>query len=439
MEEEKPFQVPPWIARRLHREGWRFTWDTFILFAGNGVTSVLFLLFHMLAGRQMRGEDYAEFVAMIGLLNVLSVPAGVMQLTMARHIAERNRLSTVEAWLLLVRKGLSGVTRWGLLALGLWGLASPFLRSGLHASSVANVAMVGAIAFVFLYTPVLNGALQGSRRFGWFVSSGIGVALSRLLLALPVLFFRGGVAAVLGVVAASYGVGLLISYWPLRGLRPEPSSALPSSREIHRYFWGVLIGQTALFALIQADLIFSPRLFGGDVLAAYGKAATLSRIVFFLPLPIITAMFPRAVTSSNPRILLAPLLATLLMTFAVAAALTLFPAWPMKIMYGVCDPIHLRLIRLYVWAAVPLALISILSPYLWARKGVWSTLWIVPVTGAYGLALLRGPIAPEQLIAYMLSAGLAALLLLLGLAFRMLRREALVSGNAPADSARPAP
>ena len=46
--------------------------------------------------------------------------------------------------------------------------------------------MVGAIAFVFLYTPVLNGALQGSRRFGWFVSSGIGVALSRLLLALPV-------------------------------------------------------------------------------------------------------------------------------------------------------------------------------------------------------------------------------------------------------------
>ena len=39
----------------------------------------------------------------------------------------------------------------------------------------------------------------------------------------------------------------------------------------------------------------------------------------------------------------------------------------------------------------------------------------------------------------MLSAGLAALLLLLGLAFRMLRREALVSGNAPADSARPAP
>ena len=67
MEEEKPFQVPPWIARRLHREGWRFTWDTFILFAGNGVTSVLFLLFHMLAGRQMRGEDYAEFLAMIGL------------------------------------------------------------------------------------------------------------------------------------------------------------------------------------------------------------------------------------------------------------------------------------------------------------------------------------------------------------------------------------
>ena len=426
----RPFNRP--FAEK--RDGWRFTWDAFILFAGNGVTSVLFLLFHMLAGRQMRGEDYAEFVAMIGLLNVLSVPAGVMQLTMARHIAERDRLSTVEAWLLLVRKGLRGVTRWGLLALGIWCLGSPLLRSGLHASSVANVVMVGVIAFVFLYTPVLNGALQGSRRFGWFVSSGIGVALSRLLLVLPVLVFRGGVSAVLGAVAASYAAGLLISYWPLRGMAPGPSSALPSSREIHRYFWGVLIGQTALFALIQADLIFSPRLFQGEILAAYGKAATLSRIVFFLPLPIITAMFPRAVTSANPRILLAPLLATFLLTVAVAAALTLFPALPMKIMYGVCDPIHLELIRLYVWAAIPLALISILSPYLWARRGVWATLWILPVTGIYLLALLGGQITPVKLILYMLVAGFAALLLLLGLAFRMLRRELPSPGAAPADS-----
>ena len=70
--------IQAWLSQRFKRERWRFTRDAAILFAGNGATSFLFLLFHMLAGRKMAGADYAEFVAMVGLLNVLSVPAGVM-------------------------------------------------------------------------------------------------------------------------------------------------------------------------------------------------------------------------------------------------------------------------------------------------------------------------------------------------------------------------
>ena len=413
-----------WLSQRFKRERWRFTWDAAILFAGNGATSFLFLLFHMLAGRKMAGADYGEFVAMVGLLNVLSVPAGVMQLTMARYIAERNPLSADEAWLLLVRRGLRGVTVWGLAALGVWCLVSPALRTGLHASAVSNVMMVGVIAFVFLYTPILGGALQGSHRFGWFAASGLGVGASRLLLLLPVLSLGGTVASVLGVVAASFGVGLLISYWPLRRLAPVPGNdPLPNAGEMNRYFWGVLIGQIALYVLIQADLIVSTRLFSGEVLAAYGKAATLSRIVFFLPLPIMIAMFPRAVISKNPKVLWFPLGATFLMTVAAAAFFTMFPALPMRIMYGVSDPLYLDLVRHYVWAAIPLAMISILSPYVWARREVWSSLWLVPVTSLYLLVLWRGHLTPEQLIRTMLVAGLVALAWLVKIALGVLRAD----------------
>lgn len=415
-----------WMNRWRTREGWHFTWDVSVLFVGNGLMSLLFLLFHMLAGRQMRGEAYAEFMAMIGLFNVLAVPAGAMQLTMARYIAEQHQRSAAETWLLIVRRGLLGVTRWGLVAFVVWCLCAPVLRSVLHAGTTIRLVMVGVIAFVFLYTPILGGALQGSRRFGWFVASGIGVALSRLLMVWPVLWLQGSVAAVLGVVAASYVVGLLISYGPLRSRRPVSSSdALPTSREIHRYFWGVLIGQTALFVLIFADVILSPRLFQGETLAAYGKAAALSRIVFFLPMPIMIAMFPRAVISSNPKIILAPLLATLGLTLPAALVLTAFPAFPMRLMYGISDPLALELVRLYAWAAIPLALISILSPYLWARKEVWLTLWMLPVTAVYVLVLLFRPLAPNQVILSILMAGLCALALLLFLMVRMFRGESI--------------
>lgn len=393
---------------------WRYAWDSGVLFVGQGLAAFLFLLFHMLIGRRMHGEGYAEFVALIGLLNVLNVPAGVMQMTMARYVAERTQSVTEAAWLHLVRSGLRSVTRWGLLALAGWCLLAPALRAGLRASSAGSLVMVGVIAFIFLYTPILGGALQGSRRFGWFALSGIGVAVSRLALAGPVLFINRGVAAMLGVVAASFAVGLVISYWPLRAHRAAVEPApLPPARDIHRYFWGVLIGQCALFLLMNVDIILSPRLFDGPTLAAYGKAATLSRIVFLLPLPMITAMFPRAVTSDRPWIVLAPLGATLGISLAAASALSLFPALPMRLMYGVSDPIYLAIMRRYVWAAIPLALLNTLSPYIWARRNVAHTLWLVPVTLGYIFVVYRFVQTPYQLIHTLGAAGAAALLLLL--------------------------
>lgn len=410
------------------QERWHFTWDVGILFVGNGLMSLLFLIFHMVAGRKLPGESYAEYMAMIGLFNVLAVPATAMQYTMARYVAEQHQLSAMEAWLRIVRKGLIGVTRWGLLALGLWCLCTPFLRPWLNAGATANLVWVGVIAFVFLYTPILGGALQGSRRFGWFVSSGIGVAVSRLLMVLPVLWLSGGVASVLAVVAVSYAVGLLISLWPLRGARTHGGEEpLPATRDVQRYFWGVLLGQLAILSLIFADVILSKRLFAGETLAAYGKAAALSRIVLFLTMPIIIAMFPRAVTSRNPRILIAPLAATLGISVAAAAFISLWPGLPMKVVYGVSDPLSQDLLRRYVWAAIPLALINVVSPYLWARRGVWLTLWILPVTAGYVLGLLLQSPQPAQVILFLFGAGLLALCLLLLLAFRILRSEPVES------------
>lgn len=393
---------------------WSYAWDSGVLFFGQGLAAFLFLLFHMLIGRRMEGEHYAEFVALIGLLNVLNVPAGVMQMTMARYVAECMQADTESAWLSLVRAGMRAVTRWGLLALVGWFLLAPALRAGLRASGVAGLGMVGVIAFVFLYTPILGGALQGSRRFGWFALSGIGVAVSRLALAGIVLFIHRGVAAMLGVVATSFAIGLIIAYWPLRASRGAAGAApVAPAQDVHRYFWGVLVGQGALFLLMNADLILSPRLFAGETLAAYGKAATLSRIVFLLPLPMITAMFPRAVTSDRPWIVLAPLGATLGISLAAAAALSLFPALPMSLMYGVSDPIYLALVRRYVWAAIPLALLNTLSPYIWARRNVVHTLWLVPVTLGYVVMAYGFTRTPDQLISLLGVAGTIALLLLL--------------------------
>jgi peptidoglycan biosynthesis protein MviN/MurJ (putative lipid II flippase) len=91
-------------------------------------------------------------------------------------------------------------------------------------------------------------------------------------------------------------------------------------------------------------------------------------------------------------------------------------------MYGISDPLHLELTRWYVWAAIPLALINILSPYLWARREAARTLWLIPVTLGYLTLLSVFHATPQQIILCLLAGGLAALALLLGLTVGVLRR-----------------
>lgn len=416
------------VSARLHRDGedssGQLTWDSAMLFVGNGVISVLFLLFHVVTGRLLSGAAYAELVAMIGLLNVLNVPAGVMQLTISRYVAEWGQDAEDKTWLQIVHSGLRSVTKWGLVALVIWCVLSIPLRDQMQAHSVTSLWCAGLAAFVFLYTPILGGALQGRHLFGWFVISGLGVGLSRLVFAGGLLPFSKTAASMLLAVSLSFVVGLVLSWIPLRKEKPDPE-AEPLKMDDHgirKYFWGVLLGQGALYLLINADLILMPRLLEGDTLEAYSKAATVARIVFFLPLPIMIAMFPRAVVSQKPSILVIPLVATLGISLLAAGFMSLFPSLLFNIIYGEVTAEQTDLVKLYVWAAIPFALISILSPYLWARRQIALTMGLIPVTGFYVAGLLTRPQSPQSIITLMAFAGGLSFLFLLVFTIRILRQ-----------------
>lgn len=404
-----------WLVRWRQHEGFHFAYDSALLIFGNGLMAFLFVLFHAITGQLMAPKDYALFLALYALLNVLGVPSVVVSTTMTRYVAEYVHRDDSATWLLLLRRGLRLVLPWGAVTLVAWCLAAPWLRELFKSPSSASVVIVGLIAFVGLLSPFLGGALTGSRRFGWSVASGIGTGASRLLLATVVALLGGGVTWMLGTVAGGTVIGLMIAWWPLRQMyrtNTTDTTKLPKASAVQNYFWAVLLGQIALFLMINADMILMPRFLVGDELAAYGKAAQLSRAVFYLPLPIIGAMFPRAVTSNNPRLLLGPLVFALIVCVGAATAMTAWPTLPMRLIYKVSDPLHLTLTRWYVWAVIPLALINLIAPYLWARHEAVRALWLIPVMVGYLLLLYCFHATPQQIILCLLAGGLAALAVL---------------------------
>ncbi|MEM1205015.1 MAG: hypothetical protein AAGN66_17425 [Acidobacteriota bacterium] len=401
----------------------RFAADGLLMIGANGTAALLYLLVHVALGRRLPGVDYAVLVSLLGLLNILGIGAAALQTTLARYIALAAQDDGDDGglWLAVTRRALRRAGLWALPAAGLWCLATPWLRDALGAPSAWALVLLGATAALQLFQPLVQGSLQGLRRFGALAGSSMAGAATRLLAAVTVVYLGGGVTAALWAFVLGALVALAVACWPLRNaLRGAESPGTPDfdSGPIYRYLGLALVGQAALYGLMNADLVLAPRLLQGETLAAYSKAAMLARTVVFLPLPLVIAMFPRAVVSGRRRILAG--------TMAAAAALAAVPAtlvalWPgvfLAWMYGAVEPQAPALLRQYVWAMLPLLLVEVAVPYLWARRQPWAVVALVLPMLLYASALTRLPDRPEAMIQGVAAAGTLFLLWLLAAAWR---------------------
>ncbi len=381
--------------------------DAAVMVVGNATAGLLFLAVHMVGGRWMPAGEYAAFVALLGLLWIVLVPSSALQVAVARYAAEYCHASETELWGRLFRSVMRLVTAVGLPAAAAWLAAAGPLARALHAPSPGTVRWVGVIAWLSIYAPVISGALQGARRFGWMAAAAIVPGVVRLALAIPIACSVGTASAMLGAYAASVAAGLAAGGWPLR--RAAAGAAPLDLAPFTRYFLPVAGGQLLLYALMNADLILAPRLLEGAVFHCYGKASMLARTVLFLPMPLVLAMFPRAVVSTRRRTLLQPAAMALVLSVGLAAGLTLAPRLALRWMYGVEGAVYERLLRLYAWAVVPVAMVNVLSQYLWARHDVVALAGLAPVAAAYVGLLWTGPRGdPLSVITSLAAANVAA-------------------------------
>ncbi|MDA8019468.1 MAG: hypothetical protein MPN21_18655, partial [Thermoanaerobaculia bacterium] len=297
--------------------------DGALMTVANALAGGLFLATHMAVGRQLDGVDYSLLIALLGLLSVLGVPQATMQIVVARFAAEPPAegndpaQAASAAWVRLLRGAVRQVHRLGSMALVIWILCLPWSRGLVPGASAVDLVLIALVAWIGLYSPIFSGALQGRHRFLWLAASGAGGALARLLLAAAAAVLFGRVDVVLIAWVASYAVSVLVAAWPLRtelAAREDPKPDAGQTGEsgpqaafadprLGRYGAWVLAGQFIFFGLLNADLILAPRLLADDDLAVYGKVAMLCRSVLFLPVPVVLAMFPRAVASTSRRVL----------------------------------------------------------------------------------------------------------------------------------------
>ena len=265
---------------------------TGILFSGMMVVHVCNLIFQMAVSRALPKDEYVLLTAFFGVLAIISRPLSTLTTGVSHYsslLRQEERTGDVKR---LLRKWgiLTGTPAIAIGALAV-ALASP-LAEFFHLDRTAPVVLAGVLLPALFCGPVLSGACQGLQRFGWSSAAAIFGALTRLTLGAGLVWF---VYPACGWAMLGHGFGLYATVavllagvtLTLRG-QSATATALPSMRF---YLLQSFFIQAAYAVLMTADVVLVKHYVPDDTEFAY--AATLGRMVVFLPGAIVVAMFPK--------------------------------------------------------------------------------------------------------------------------------------------------
>lgn len=347
---------------------------TAILFFGMMVVHVSNLAFQMLVSRRLPEVEYALLAAFLAALGIISYPLVGLTTGLGHYCSllhQEKRTGDIRR-LLWKWLGLTGAPAlvFSLLAVIYHQPVAAFL----YLDRAAPVIIAGAVLPAVFWFPVLTGAAQGLQMFGWNTASAILGALLKFMLGagLVWLWYPACGWAMAGHSAGIYlstGV-LLFGLWLVLRRHAAGTDPLPSLR---LYLGKSFIVQMSFAALMNADVILVKHFLPDDV--AFPYAATLGRIVAFMPMAIAFAMFPKVSSSgvysqAHRSIFLRSFLYTALCVAGAALVCLVFPALVLRVLFGIRDASAalIDLARMMTVAMSACALLNVTVQFLLAQR-----------------------------------------------------------------------
>ena len=293
------------------------------------LANLLFYLFHLVVGRSLDPEDYGLFGALFGIVYLSGALANGVRFSVARFVATSHAGAGMGDAGMVVSSALLQMVVLGSGFVVAFSLASPFIGSYLHSNSTTPILVTGVLIFLFILTPVTQGALQGSQRFAVFASTLLLHAGSRLVFGLAALSMGFGITGVLVAISLS---SLLTIAAGLGVIRPPLTISLRGApvRTFAKVLMPTMIGSLAISFPTAADVVIVRHFFEPQEAGLYTAAAILGRVVLFLPMAVSMVLFPKitrdwTLGNSGRALLYRGLGLTALLSGIVTLGFILFP------------------------------------------------------------------------------------------------------------------
>lgn len=386
------------------------------LIAATGVGHIGNYVYHVICGRMMPEDEYGLMMALFGGVNLLLIPMAAVGVAFTRAV----RLSSeanLGRWMLrwAGRLGFGS-----LILLGVAVLVSPLFKEQELSGRAAPLILAVSIPALNLFLVLTGSGLQGMQSFRDLSLRGSILFTVRALCvgACLSLGFRAAgwaiLAHLLGMVMA-----LLFSLWALKRAGWSLQSAGASFPKLEGLDFGAALPVLVSFAVLMSADVVLVRSWLAEDSGAYAQAATLGRMILWLPLPIAQAMFPKVVretetTSEHRRTALKAVLYTLILVIPAFVACWLGADLALRIVFGASTPEQVTWLRSLAIAMLPLAPLHVWIHYELARGKLIRLLPIVAGAVLYVILAASRHSTPEQIIQALQISTASTLLLCMG-------------------------
>ncbi|WFB35367.1 hypothetical protein P3T73_14490 [Kiritimatiellota bacterium B12222] len=301
--------------------------------------------YHLITGRLLSETEYGLLMALFGMINLVLIPMSALGLSLTRAVSVN--VETYQGG------GVRQLTRhWGIgmgiTALALFGVAYSFaspLQSSFGFNRLAPILLAACIPGLNLFLTLTGSLLQGLQNFKGLALRGSLLFILRALLVAACLLL-GWKAAGWALLAHLLGMAgaLSLSLFILYRHFPRSSNdPCPAPSPILRQALETLPVLLAFSTLMTADVILARKYFGEHLSGQFAQAATLGRMVLWLPLPIAQVMFPKVVRNGQAspaqrKILFKAFGYTLLLVTLTLIVGCLFAPLGLKMVYGIATP-----------------------------------------------------------------------------------------------------
>ncbi|MCX8092986.1 MAG: oligosaccharide flippase family protein [Candidatus Goldbacteria bacterium] len=346
--------------------------DSFILFIASSIVNISNFVFHMIATRNLKPEDYGILATLLGIIMVISMPCAALQMSIVKKTSILKAKNLVAGISNLFREMSKWLIIIGFSVFLIFIIFADIIRSFFNINDKRLIYILGFVILIYFMLPVVRGILQGLQKFIGYGINMITDAIFRLLFLILFIYFGFGVYGALsttffsGVCAYIIGIFMIIKIIRYKSKEMEK---IMFFKDIIGYALPVLFSFFAFSLLGYIDLFMVKHFYPEDKAGLYAVTSIIGKAFLFFPSAVVMVLFPKVSEhyelKINPKkMLYKSLFLTALLSFIGIIFCYFFPEFVLWLLTGGGKYYAIKeIVKIFGIAILPLVLLNVIINY----------------------------------------------------------------------------